>query len=696
MVIDCQSMVIANMGSGMIATPGTGIVAGMDAEVDLKNAHPKVGEGFYLRIWARSVGTPCGGSGVIPIFSLPPGVSVDTSKQVVCFFDGQAENNTTCPQPGAAGAKFQSAQSETGNANSYKILCGYASGCLGYAWPVAYGHGMEFAIPIKSSNGLNSVTAGGGAWVIDATHNGLKPLQANLNVFAATAGNGQPPAQIPVVGGGTQPDPATAYRIVYDNPSTYASPNYPDNPGLGPTTFGFLSTATAYTNGVPGYFMIARDADPNKLAAISNSLQTLDTQMDNGTIPVMAFTFAPVGTSAASWKVDYDWGEFVYGTLPWAQTPGVRYHWKLGFAPTPNGNSDIPTAKVIWGAPQSYVSPGTAGIYCDNKKVTVSLALGQQPTDGDDVILGTPGNDSVNGGKGDDTICGLAGNDFLAGGPGNDKILAGDGDDIMQPGTGNDTAYGEAGNDTLSYGDLTTPSAGAPNGVTYKPYTNCNPSGTDVCGAGGNDNVSATGQPGPERFAGSRFDDEIVMFFSSTRTAFGDAGNDNIGGSMYDDTINGGSGSDTINAGAGNDNVQVRDGEVDQVNCDIGTDTVTADRGDQVTGCESILLPPIPIPEAWVAQWPTPTGKVKRAKAGKVLRATTVTFAAAGAGQQVGANYQWYVGGVPAPGATGPSYKVPKKFAGKKSKGKLVTMVVTLTKPDYLPISRTVSYGKVK
>jgi Ca2+-binding RTX toxin-like protein len=84
------------------------------------------------------------------------------------------------------------------------------------------------------------------------------------------------------------------------------------------------------------------------------------------------------------------------------------------------------------------------------------------------LILGTAGNDNLNGGGGPDCIVGGGGDDTLAGGagttvflggPGNDTInggngtdylYGGDGDDILNGGRGNDYLYGEAGNDTLN------------------------------------------------------------------------------------------------------------------------------------------------------------------------------------------------------------------------------------------------------
>ena len=55
---------------------------------------------------------------------------------------------------------------------------------------------------------------------------------------------------------------------------------------------------------------------------------------------------------------------------------------------------------------------------CSGAAVTVDLALGQAPTEGDDVILGTDGDDVINGLDGNDVICGEGGNDTINAGNG--------------------------------------------------------------------------------------------------------------------------------------------------------------------------------------------------------------------------------------------------------------------------------------
>ncbi|MDO9198669.1 calcium-binding protein [Rhodoferax sp.] len=112
-------------------------------------------------------------------------------------------------------------------------------------------------------------------------------------------------------------------------------------------------------------------------------------------------------------------------------------------------------------------------------------------------IVGTPGNDVLNGGAGNDIVFGLAGADVIHGGDGNDQIDGGTGtnqiygdagDDILDGrqgyndtlygGNGNDTLFGglystlfgDAGNDTLSGGDVMYGGLGLDTyKVTYAP-----------------------------------------------------------------------------------------------------------------------------------------------------------------------------------------------------------------------------------
>ena len=86
---------------------------------------------------------------------------------------------------------------------------------------------------------------------------------------------------------------------------------------------------------------------------------------------------------------------------------------------------------------------------CSGQEVTVRLDLDQSPTNGPDVIRGTPDDDVINALGGDDVICGGGGNDIISGNQGLDRMFGGGGDDEMRGNAGNDILRGRAGNDLL-------------------------------------------------------------------------------------------------------------------------------------------------------------------------------------------------------------------------------------------------------
>ncbi|HXH79298.1 right-handed parallel beta-helix repeat-containing protein [Nocardioides sp.] len=75
---------------------------------------------------------------------------------------------------------------------------------------------------------------------------------------------------------------------------------------------------------------------------------------------------------------------------------------------------------------------------CQGRVATVQLTLGQRPTSGNDVIVGTPRADKVDGGRGKDVICGAGGRDRLSGGRGRDLLVGGGARDTCVGGAGRD------------------------------------------------------------------------------------------------------------------------------------------------------------------------------------------------------------------------------------------------------------------
>jgi hypothetical protein len=87
---------------------------------------------------------------------------------------------------------------------------------------------------------------------------------------------------------------------------------------------------------------------------------------------------------------------------------------------------------------------------CFGEPVTVVLAEGDEPTEEDDVILGTPGDDVVDALGGADRVCGLGGADVLRGGAGVDQLSGGGGPDDLGGGAGADVLNGKRGYDHLA------------------------------------------------------------------------------------------------------------------------------------------------------------------------------------------------------------------------------------------------------
>ncbi|KAA1415813.1 DUF4091 domain-containing protein [Nocardioides humilatus] len=168
-----------------------------------------------------------------------------------------------------------------------------------------------------------------------------------------------------------------------------------------------------------------------------------------------------------------------------------------------------------WGTPPA-IPPAAR---CNGQTVTVELSKGQVPTARADVILGTPGNDTINAAGGNDTVCGLGG------------------DDVVQGGAGNDWIDGGAGTDTASYVAATTT-------VTLSlGSTAAQATGTST----GTDTLRAF-----ERAWGGQAGDRLTGTGAANRLE-GRAGNDTLLGAAGNDALIGGAGTDTCNGGDGTD-----------------------------------------------------------------------------------------------------------------------------------------------
>jgi len=261
-----------------------------------------------------------------------------------------------------------------------------------------------------------------------------------------------------------------------------------------------------------------------------------------------------------------------------------------------------------------------------------------KPSEGDDVIYGGPGDDSIDalggndavyGRDGDDTLIGGTGSDRLYGEAGNDTLLGGDGTDTLVSGASNDILDGGADNDTLDGGegnDTYPFSRGSGQDTIIETDTTAGNVDTIVLGEGvlpqdvnlqriGNvlkltipdsgDAVNVqswlqydTPRCGVEQI---RFSDgtiwdadtimdilvtgteanDIIYSFSRADAIEGRGGDDRLYARGGDDTLDGGSGRDMLYGQAGNDTLQGGEGN-DTLVGGMGNDTLDGGAGNDI------------------------------------------------------------------------------------------------------------------
>ncbi len=102
---------------------------------------------------------------------------------------------------------------------------------------------------------------------------------------------------------------------------------------------------------------------------------------------------------------------------------------------------------------QEAVNAGTVGDASDNWFILKSGQAGAlSGGDGDDILGGGNGSDTLMGDTGDDTLSGYGGNDTLLGGQGADLLKGSTGNDWLQSGMGADRLQGGTGDDMLRGG----------------------------------------------------------------------------------------------------------------------------------------------------------------------------------------------------------------------------------------------------
>jgi Ca2+-binding RTX toxin-like protein len=192
---------------------------------------------------------------------------------------------------------------------------------------------------------------------------------------------------------------------------------------------------------------------------------------------------------------------------------------------------------------------------------------------GDDWVEGAR---SASGGDGDDTLRDISGS--VDGGPGDDLIY--------NPGTGPLT--GGSGQDTvvLDYSAFTMQL------TVSLSVTDRSLGGVEATSGIEEYDVTASDGVRADTVDSREYSGRVVFHGRAGEDIFvGGPGSDVADGGSGNDTLDPGAGADLVLAGDGDDTIAVRDGVSDIVDCGAGNDTVTADRLDVLTGCESVSLP---------------------------------------------------------------------------------------------------------
>jgi Ca2+-binding RTX toxin-like protein len=211
-------------------------------------------------------------------------------------------------------------------------------------------------------------------------------------------------------------------------------------------------------------------------------------------------------------------------------------------------------------------------------------------TDGDDVLQGTPDRDVIWGGGGDDTIAGSLGNDLLCGGTGADLVHGGRGNDIADGGAGDrDRVIGDLGDDKVLGGAGDSDEAAGSLGI-------------DTASGGPGDLDLVHGDYGYDRMDGGPGQDDIASFATDVGTgthgggvkvnlarhrARGDGHDrlfrfEDLEGSAFDDILAGNGRANVIDGGAGNDTIRGGGGR-DALVGGQGTDRCNGAKGRNVS-----------------------------------------------------------------------------------------------------------------
>ncbi len=223
-----------------------------------------------------------------------------------------------------------------------------------------------------------------------------------------------------------------------------------------------------------------------------------------------------------------------------------------------------------------------------------------------DVLTGGPGDDELNGGLGDDDLDGGGGNDSLdGGGPSTGGSTGSDGDDILDGGAGEDLV-GMYGADIVRDTGPVTTDLSDPSATKDTLDLHYITAGAEVSVNAGSADDGEVGTLGGDVQLGF----EVLLGTEAADVLTGSEAVEDLRGYGGEDEIDGLGGVDEYSGGLENDTLTTRDGLAeDQIYCEGGTDTVTADASDTVdASCETTVVPtPSPSPEPSASPSPEPS-----------------------------------------------------------------------------------------
>lgn len=178
-----------------------------------------------------------------------------------------------------------------------------------------------------------------------------------------------------------------------------------------------------------------------------------------------------------------------------------------------------------------------------------------QGSEAGDLICALDGDDAVQGHGGDDTIHGGAGKDAIEAGDGSDSVFGDDDKDVILGDAGNDDLEGGQGNDNMSGGAGQDELRGQGGWDTLKGNADddllVGARGNDILQGGGGNDVGRAGA-GDDVLKGYRGNDEL-RGGGGEDLIRGSAGRDRLFGNAGNDVINGGPGKDRCRGGRGRD-----------------------------------------------------------------------------------------------------------------------------------------------